>query len=129
MYYCKNCKSKFEKPDNILETHGLSAPPFEVFYICPFCRSENFEEIQIKYCHCCGARLKPHQDDYCSENCKIAAEKLRLAEYKRTKRLNESPLFRLMKELNEYNLENNTSYSYGQYVTFIKPKLRGKKYE
>lgn len=127
MYYCQACKSKFERPNKIYETHGLSTPPFEVFYICPFCGSENFQEIQIKYCHCCGARLKPNQDDFCSENCRITAEKLRLAEYKRTKFEAESPLHILIKELTEYNLKNNTDYSYGQYVTLIKPKLGRKK--
>lgn len=123
MYHCKECGKKFERPKIVKETHNLNGPPFEKFALCPFCNSTNFNEIIIKHCHCCGARLKPHQIEFCSDECKITAEKLRLEEYKRLKKLNENPLVIMIKEVDEYNATHNTKFSYGQYVTLIKPKI------
>ncbi len=124
MYYCKECSNKFEYPKIIKETHGLTNGPFEKIYLCPFCNSTNFSEITIKHCHCCGARLRQNQEEFCSEECKITAEKLRFEEYKRLKKLSKNPLVLMIKEVNEYNTLHNTNYSYGQYVTLVKPKLK-----
>lgn len=127
MYYCNNCENEFVKPTKVLETHGLSTPPFEVFYLCPFCNSNNFKEVEIKYCRCCGARIKNGTASFCSTECKITAQKLRLAEYKKTKQLTESPLIILIREVESYNKSHQTNYSYGQYVALIKPRLKGEK--
>lgn len=45
MYRCDNCGSRFSEPDTVLLSHGLDAPPFERFGICPYCRSSGFEEL------------------------------------------------------------------------------------
>ena len=127
MYYCNNYENKFEKPKRTFETHGLSSPPFEVFYLCPFCDSTNFKEVETKYCRCCGARIKNSATGYCSTECKKTGEKLRLAEYKKTKQLAESPLIMLIREVDNYNKIHKTKYSYGQYVALIKPRIKVKK--
>lgn len=127
MYYCNNCKKEFEEPIKKYERHGLSSPPYEAFYLCPFCSSTNFKERQVKYCICCGAKLKNQQTKYCSEKCKITIEKLRREEYKKRKQFAENPLIKLIKEVESYNKLHNTKYSYGQYVALIKPKLQVKK--
>jgi hypothetical protein len=44
-------------------------------------------------------------------------------ERKRQKALHENPLAFLVREVEEYNQKHNTRFSYGQYVTLIKPKL------
>ena len=127
MYYCNDCKKEFIKPLKNYETHGLTSPPYEVFLLCPFCKSTNFKEKEIKYCRCCGARLSNPKAEYCSDKCKISLEKLRREEYKRHKMLSESPLIQLIKEVEAYNKQNGTKYSYGQYVALIKPRNKGKK--
>ena len=128
MYQCKDCGGKFQNPKIYIEKHGLTLPPYEKIYLCPFCDSASFKEIITKYCNCCGARLKEQQGKFCSEKCKITAEKLRLQEYKRLKKLNDSPLVQMVKEVTDYNKVNNTKYSYGQYVAIIKPRLKDKKW-
>ena len=127
MYYCNDCKKEFTKSIKKFETHGLSSPPYEAFYLCPFCISTNYREIEIKYCRCCGARLKNQQAEYCSDKCKITLEKLRREEYKKHKQLLESPLIKLIKEVEAYNKLHSTKYSYGQYVALIKPRIKGDK--
>lgn len=127
MYYCSDCKKEFLKPIKKYETHGLNHPPYEAFYVCPFCNSTNYNENKAKYCKCCGARLKTQQINYCSDKCKINYEKLKREEYKRHKKLVDSPLVKLIKEVEGFNKQNGTKYSYGQYVALIKPKLKGRK--
>lgn len=123
MYYCKNCRSEFESPEIFRETHGLSSPPFENFCVCPFCKSTDFKEMEIKYCHACGARLYGENGDYCNDSCRTTATRLKKREIIRRKFLNENPLTVLMREVEKYNKEHKTKYSYGQYVAIIKPKL------
>ena len=127
MYYCNDCKKTFNTPKKIYETHGLSAPPYETFYLCPFCSSTNYKEIEIKYCRCCGAKLQNLQNEYCSDKCKIRLEKLRNEEYTKRKYLSQSPLVKLINEVESFNKLNGTKYSYGQYVALVKPHLKGKK--
>lgn len=123
MYYCQNCRSEFETPDIITETHGLSSPPFEKTCVCPFCNSTDFTKITVRYCHACGARLYGDNDVYCNDSCRLTATRLQEKETKRRKALEESPLKILIREVEKYNNEHNTKFSYGQYVTLIKPKL------
>ena len=125
MYRCKDCNRKFEIPKKVIETHGQTAPPFEVFYLCPFCNSTNFEKIIVGYCRCCGRRLNKPSDYYCSESCRLNAIKLKRKEELRKQALIRNPLSILIKEVEDYNNEHKTKYSYGQYVTIIKPKLGG----
>ena len=125
MYRCEECKRKFEKPKKVVETHGQPTPPFEVFFLCPFCNSTGFKKIEVGYCKCCGRRLNNPSDYYCSEACRINAIKLKQKEEERRQALIKNPLNLLIKEVEQYNAEHKTNYSYGQYVTVIKPKLYG----
>ena len=53
---------------------------------------------------------------------------MRRREMKRKRLVFSSPLFETVREVDEYNRNNATDYSYGQYVTLIKPHLkRGRK--
>lgn len=38
MQVCKECGRRFMKPLKIEENHGLEGGPYEVFYVCPYCR-------------------------------------------------------------------------------------------
>lgn len=52
MFICDNCKNEFNQPYIYYETHGLPEPPFERFYLCPQCKSENYrfkEERKKRY--------------------------------------------------------------------------------
>ena len=129
MYHCKDCNRKFNTPKKVLETHGQTAPPFEVFYLCPFCSSTNFNKIIVSYCKCCGRRLNDPSDYYCSENCRSNAIKLKHKEVLRKQALATNPLNVLINEVEKYNNEHKTKYSYGQYIAIIRPKLRGRENE
>ncbi|MBQ3547677.1 MAG: hypothetical protein IJA44_04305 [Clostridia bacterium] len=127
MYRCKECTRKFETPKKVVETHGQIAPPFEVFYVCPFCKSTNYERIAVSFCRCCGRRLNNSEDLYCNDNCRLNAIKLKHKEELRKQSLIKNPLNVLMREVEKYNNEHHTKYSYGQYIAIIKPKLGGNK--
>ena len=127
MFYCKNCGYEFEKPLKLLETHNLDAPPFESLSVCPMCKNTNIAEKKVTHCRCCGARLNNGEIDYCSERCRENAIKLQNIENKKRKIRLESPLNILIRQLNEYNRQNNTKLSYGQYVAFILPKMKAEK--
>ncbi len=127
MYNCLECGCEFKNPIKLTETHALSTPPYELIYVCPNCKSTDFAEKKVSHCRCCGAKLSDQKTDYCSDACKIKGEKLWLKEINRKKLLSDSPLFRLVREVDNYNARNNTKYSYGQYVALVKAKKRGKK--
>ena len=123
MYQCEECNRRFEMPKKVIETHGQTSPPFEVFYVCPFCNSTSYKKIKIKYCKCCGRRLNNSNDNYCNDNCRITAAKLYRREELRKQAITISPLNKLINEVLKYNKTHGTNYSYGQYVAIIKPKL------
>ncbi|MBQ0084055.1 MAG: hypothetical protein KBS52_04745 [Clostridiales bacterium] len=114
MYYCQDCKRKFNSPKKITETHSLPCPPYEVFYVCPFCLGADFKKIEPRYCKCCGARVYK-KGDYCSVSCKKQGEYLYEMQRKRRKELFESPLYRAVRQVEEYNRKNGTHLSYGQF--------------
>lgn len=123
MFYCKNCGHEFSEPEKSYETHMFSDAPFELFYMCPNCKSRNFYEKNLTHCRCCGGRLPKDRVEYCCEACELKGEKLWKKELKRRKKELANPLNMVVKECILYNGENNTNYSYGQYVALIRPKL------
>ena len=127
MYYCKECGYEFEKPDKNFENHGFSNPPYEKTFICPACKSTNFYKIITTHCRCCGAKLAKGISEYCSKACKEKGEKMWNNQLKRKKILLDSPINKFVKELEIYNKQNGTSYSYGQYAAIIKPQQKAEK--
>ena len=127
MYCCLECGYEFKNPVRLTEKHNLDNPPYENIYVCPICKSTNFEEKKIYYCNCCGAKLFDNKTDYCSEACKIKGEKLWAKELQRKKLLTDSPVYSLVREVESYNRKNGTNYSYGQYVALVKSKNKDKK--
>lgn len=124
MYICKNCGLEFETPLKATETHLFSDTPFEVLYLCPACKSNHFHEKDMTHCRCCGAKLSSGAEEYCSEACRRKGNKLWDKQKKRLKREENDPLFLLVKEAALYNRKNGTDYSYGQYVSLVKPTLK-----
>lgn len=46
MFRCENCRSTFDEPIEITETHGFSDGRYENFLACPICGApEMFEEV------------------------------------------------------------------------------------
>ena len=45
-YRCNVCGASFDEPKEVIETHGLDHPPYERWEVCPFCREDNFDEIE-----------------------------------------------------------------------------------
>lgn len=123
MYYCSDCGCEFETAEVYKETHGFLYPPFEERSCCPNCKSENIRLKNISHCRCCGAKLNGKKE-YCSETCRTKGEAMWKAERKKRKLGRTSPLNRIVLETEEYNKKHRTSYSYGQYVALIMPKLK-----
>ncbi len=120
MYICLECQAEFETPALLTETHGLPSPPYETFCVCPRCKTTNFKKREAEYCRYCGARLKPNQKEFCGDLCKLRREKLLKKEYRRNKKLHDSNIYKVVRELQKYNSQNNTRLSYGQYTFLMK---------
>lgn len=127
MLICKTCGAEFNETKFITEAHGFELPPYEKIAVCPFCNSSSVEEKAVTHCRCCGARLELNENGYCSAACKEKGEKLRLKELKRKQERFNSPINEILRKCDEYNRQNKTHYSYGQYVALILPNSRGKK--
>lgn len=124
MYYCMKCGCEFETAAVFTETHGFTSPPFEELRCCPLCGSGSIKPKAVSYCRCCGARLAKQDEEYCSPSCRKKGEEMRRREMKKKRLVFSSPLFETVREVDEYNRKNRTDYSYGQYVTLIKPYLK-----
>lgn len=127
MYYCVDCGCEFETAQSYTETHSLERPPYEEGRRCPFCGGLSIKVKAVSYCRCCGAKLANGEKEYCSPSCRKRGEALRRRELNRKREMYSSPLFRAVRETDEYNKAHGTSYSYGQYVTLIKPRLSRKR--
>lgn len=123
MYYCTECGCEFEAAKCYTETHSLFSPPYEERRCCPFCGSSSIRVKAVSYCRCCGAKLGSEEKEYCSPSCRKRGEAMRRRELNRKRLIYSSPLFQTVREVDEYNKRNHTDYSYGQYVTLIKPQL------
>lgn len=67
MFKCNDCGAKFDSPRLHLETHGLSAPPFEERAECPECGSTDYKEP--KGCRYCGDDITDSRADDICEDC------------------------------------------------------------
>ena len=71
MLICLDCRRLFEEPKQCVETHGLDTPPYEVFYVCPYCGGDF---IEARKCDSCDEFLTTtyvktdNGERYC-ENC------------------------------------------------------------
>ncbi len=126
MYFCRECSCEFQNPVKLTEKHNLENPPYEHIYVCPTCKSTNFKTKQVYHCRCCGAKLQDGKKDYCSVSCKSKGEKLWQKELRRKKLLSDSAVYALIREVEIYNKQNGTKYSYGQYVALVKTKKKDK---
>lgn len=123
MYHCTDCGKFFEDYIEEREYNGLEAPPFERVAVCPFCFSTAVESVTIRRCALCGAPLREGQSDYCTEDCRRRAVRLRREEQHR-KRPALNSLTAVLRELAEYNRLHSTVYTYGQYISKIRPWLK-----
>lgn len=122
MYICHECQTQFQKPLKIIEKHGLSSPPYENIFVCPRCKSENYEKAGPRFCRNCGAKLKSSQTNYCSTACKINGKKLFKKERILQNKLKLSPIYSIVRQLDNHNKTHGTHLSYGQYCALINNK-------
>lgn len=52
MYVCIDCEGLFEDTKRCIETHGLDTPPYEEWYVCPYCGGGDY--VQTEQCDLCG---------------------------------------------------------------------------
>ena len=50
MFICVECQNVFDEPKIIEENHGLDAPPYEYFSVCPYCGGAFTEAYRCDYC-------------------------------------------------------------------------------
>ena len=122
MYHCKDCGFEFLYADTIFERHGLALPPFEQIQVCPNCKSRNFERTKISHCRCCGRRINKANTEYCSKECKIKGEFMWREQSRRRKLYENSSLISVTRQLDEYNEQHKTNYTYGNFVGKILSK-------
>ena len=127
MFYCTECGLEFYNAKKIYERHSLDSPPYEKILCCPNCCSHSITELKATHCRCCGIKLSSSQKDYCSDSCKKRGELLWKKQTENYTLLCESPLNKMVREVEEYNIKNHTNLSYGQYVAFIKYKRKKRK--
>lgn len=116
MYRCTDCGREFEYVKVVFETHGLSTPPYERRKLCPFCDSENYEELKNIFCRFCGRRLAK-AGEYCSDRCRVSGKNAYKRDKEKRQQFESSPVVQTVRELALYNKEHGTKYSYGQYIS------------
>ena len=125
MYECQDCGHHFKFFVQDSEKHGLNTPPYEKYGKCPVCSSGYIREVKVAHCRYCGARLPAGKTDYCNEDCRTRGNELWKREAIRKNLRNTDPLVIMMKQTEEYNRIHGTNYSYGQFVAFILPDIKG----
>lgn len=50
IFVCLECGNLFEEPRRYVETHGLDAPPYEVWHGCPHCGEPYVEAHRCDEC-------------------------------------------------------------------------------
>ncbi len=121
MYFCTDCKKNFFDPKVYFERHAFLPPPYEKHIVCPYCESENIIFLKARHCKCCGARL-PYKNsgDYCDDACRKRGERLWKTQKERREKRNESPIYKTVRALVEYNKTHGTHLSYGQFEAILK---------
>ena len=112
MYECKNCKSEFSLP--VIE-FAKSGDINEVVTYCPNCMSVKIERVEAAYCACCLKVKVPRGQKYCDKYCEKIGEELEARLRARRKKVAEFEVSKSVREVEEYNRQNGTKYSYGQY--------------
>ena len=120
MYYCPDCGNEFETPEKYEEKHGFTEPPYEMFLVCPNCKSTSFYLKSTTHCRCCGAKLPKDKTEFCSNDCKIKGMKLRAEQLKQKLLKSNGPLSTFVREIENQNNKYGTDYTYGQYVSLLK---------
>lgn len=51
-YKCNDCEREFDEPESYEEYMGefWGSPAYETFYYCPFCGSDDYEEVSDEEC-------------------------------------------------------------------------------
>ena len=120
MYYCTDCKIHIENPKAVKRK---TASGEKIKLLCPVCLNELIVSAP-EYCRYCGVKLNSQNEDgYCSDECKRAGKRLWTRELRRRQKIKDDPIARILRMLTSYNRENNTKYSYGQFVALVLPKL------
>ncbi len=115
MFLCNSCKNRFDAPDVFSESHGAPLPYREATELCPICGSTNIEGLYSGYCRCCGRKI-PKNREYCNETCRKAGEEMWLRQRQRQALKKSDPMYVTLAEIDQYNKENKTNLSYGQYI-------------
>jgi hypothetical protein len=63
MFICTECGLVFDEPKIFFEKHGLDAPPFERWSVCPRCEENDF--VEAEECERCGRLCVALEDGLC----------------------------------------------------------------
>ena len=116
MYCCKDCGFEFLYADTKTERHNLDGVPFEKINVCPNCKGTNYEKVKKAHCRYCGRRISEEKDGYCNDYCKERGEILWEQQAKRRRMYEQSSLFGIVREIEEYNRTHKKKITYGEYI-------------
>lgn len=112
MYYCSDCRREFE----FAKVYYEPTPKGDrKLLLCPHCDSVDYEEKRGEYCSFCGRKVPYYGQRYCSDSCKNSGEKMFLRQKEMEEKRKTSPLYKAVKEVEDYNRINGCTLSYGQY--------------
>ncbi len=120
MYRCKDCGKIMENPQKIYEEDNSLLNLRKYHFVCTKCKSENIVEREKHYCGCCGKLLPEGRKNYCSAKCRKRGEEIYERQRKNYNDLVKSPLFSLVREIEDYNQTHNTHLTYGEYTEKIR---------
>lgn len=112
MYECKKCKSEFSLP--VVE-FARSGDINDVVSYCPNCMSIHISKVEVKKCAFCLKKTALKGEKYCSDFCKKFGEESEKKSAESRKKVQEFDVAKAIIEVDEFNKEHRTNYSYGQY--------------
>ncbi len=114
MYSCKKCKSDFLDP--LIERNDREKDILfgGVSLLCPHCGSDKIEYQKPRFCKFCGLRVSGKKD-YCNDICEGLGIKYKKFQEEKRKKIEEFEVSKAIVEVDTYNKEHNTDYSYGEY--------------
>lgn len=70
-FICLDCEKIFSEPRRYIEKHNLDTPPYEFFYICPYCGGDYARAYECNECGhwITGEYVKTASGQRICENC------------------------------------------------------------
>lgn len=115
MYHCPDCGATFQNAKRIIKKDERDDFSY-IDLVCPECDSGSIYIKHATHCRCCGSKLKSHDIEFCSQDCKNKWLDLKKQQLKRSVILSNSPIAVAVRKIEEYNNRYGTRFSYGNWT-------------